>query len=61
MEKQDFYNHKKPRQLMDQLCDVMRLKHYAFRTEQIYVNCVSFPIKWTIVPSYLIITDYRKE
>ena len=29
---QEFYDHKKPRKLMDQVRDVMRLKHYAFRT-----------------------------
>jgi len=38
MKKQEFYDHKKPRKLMDQVSDVMRLKHYAFRTEQTYVS-----------------------
>jgi len=37
MEKQEFYDHQKPRKLMDQVSDVMRLKHYAFRTEQTYI------------------------
>jgi len=31
MKKQEFYDHQKPRKLMDQVSDVMRLKHYAFR------------------------------
>ena len=34
MKKQEFYNHKKPRKLLDQVRDVMRLKHYASRTEE---------------------------
>jgi len=40
MKKQEFYDHKKPRKLMDQVSDVMRLKHYAFRTEQTYVSWI---------------------
>ena len=32
MKKQEFYNYEKPQKLMDQVRDVMRLKHYAFRT-----------------------------
>ncbi|MEA3486776.1 MAG: integron integrase [Thermodesulfobacteriota bacterium] len=40
MEKQEFYNHKKPRKLLDQVRDVMRLKHYAFRTEQTYIGWI---------------------
>ena len=40
MEKQEFYDHQKPRKLMDQVSDVMRLKHYAFRTEQTYVSWI---------------------
>ena len=30
MKKQEFYNYKKPRKLLDQMRDIMRLKHYAF-------------------------------
>lgn len=40
MKKQEFYDHKKPRKLMDQVSDVMRLKHYAFRTEQTYASWI---------------------
>lgn len=40
MKKQESYDHKKPRKLMDQVSDVMRLKHYAFRTEQTYVSWI---------------------
>lgn len=40
MENQEFYNHKKPRKLLDQVRDVMRLKHYAFRTEQTYIGWI---------------------
>jgi hypothetical protein len=38
MEIQEFNNHKKPRKLPDQVRDVMRLRHYAFRTERTYVS-----------------------
>ena len=40
MKKQEFYDHQKPRKLMDQVSDVMRLKHYAFRTEQTYASWI---------------------
>ena len=40
MKKQEFYDHKKPRKLMDRVSDVMRLKHYAFRTEQTYTSWI---------------------
>ncbi|MBW2166269.1 MAG: integron integrase [Deltaproteobacteria bacterium] len=40
MKKQEFYNHKKPRKLLDQVRDVMRLKHYAFRTECTYISWI---------------------
>ncbi len=36
MKKQEIYNPNKPRKLLDQVRDVMRLKHYAYRTEIIY-------------------------
>jgi len=38
VKKQEFYDHKNPRKLMDRVSDVMRLKHYAFRTEQTYAG-----------------------
>jgi hypothetical protein len=34
MEKSSTYNQKKPRKLLDQVRDVMSLKHYAFSTER---------------------------
>ncbi len=40
MQKQEFYNHKKPRKLLDQMRDIMRLKHYAFRTECTYISWI---------------------
>jgi integron integrase len=40
MQKQELYNHKKPRKLLDQVRDVMRLKHYAFRTEHTYISWI---------------------
>ncbi|MEA1900990.1 MAG: phage integrase N-terminal SAM-like domain-containing protein, partial [Thermodesulfobacteriota bacterium] len=40
MKKQEFYNHKKPRKLLDQVRDVMRLKHYAFRAECTYISWI---------------------
>ena len=36
MKKQEIYNPNKPRKLLDQVRDVMRLKHYAYRTEITY-------------------------
>lgn len=33
MKKQGFYNHKNPRKLLDQVNDVMCMKHYSFRAE----------------------------
>ena len=36
MKKQEIYNPDKPRKLLDQVRDVMRLKHYAYRTELTY-------------------------
>jgi len=44
MKKQEIYNHKKTRKLLDQVRDVMRLKHYAFRIEgDIFgINTLSF-------------------
>ncbi len=38
MKKQGFYNQKKPRKLLDQVSDVMRVKHYSFRTELSYIS-----------------------
>jgi len=40
MKKQDIYNHKKTRKFLDQVRDVMRLKHYAFRTELTYISWI---------------------
>jgi integron integrase len=40
MKKQEFYNYKKPRKLLDQVRDIMRLKHYAFRTEHTYISWI---------------------
>ena len=40
MEKQEFNNRKKIRKLLDQVRDVMRLRHYAFRTERTYVSWI---------------------
>ncbi len=34
MKKQGFYNHKKHRKLLDQVSDVMLVKHYSLRTER---------------------------
>ena len=38
MKKQGFYNHKKPRKLLDQVSDVMRMKHYLSRAELFYIS-----------------------
>ena len=40
MKKQEFYNYKKPRKLLDQVRNIMRLKHYAFRTECTYISWI---------------------
>ena len=40
MEKSSTYNQKKPRKLLDQVRDVMRLKHYAFSTERTYTSWI---------------------
>ncbi len=40
MEKPESYNQKKPRKLLDQVRDVMRLKHYAFSTERTYTSWI---------------------
>ena len=32
--------HHQPKKLMDQIRDVMRVKHYSIRTEQAYVNWI---------------------
>ena len=37
---QELYHHNKPRKLLDQARDVMRVKHYAFRTEGTYVGWI---------------------
>lgn len=36
MKKQEIYTPRKPRKLLDQVSDIMRLKHYAYRTELTY-------------------------
>jgi len=40
MEKSPGYNPKKPRKLLDQVRDIMRLKHYAFSTERTYTSWI---------------------
>ena len=30
----------KPKKLLDQVCDVMRLKHYSLRTEEAYLGWI---------------------
>ena len=40
MKSQEFYNNKKPRKLLDQVCDVMRVKHYSVRTERTYISWI---------------------
>jgi hypothetical protein len=40
MKNQEVYRHKKPRKLLDQVCDIMRLKHYAYRTERTYTGWI---------------------
>ena len=40
MKKQETYSHKKPRKLLDQVSDVMRVKHYSIRTERSYISWI---------------------
>ena len=40
METSPRYNQKKPRKLLDQVRDIMRLKHYAFSTERTYTSWI---------------------
>ena len=40
MKNQAVYRHKKPRKLLDQVRDIMRLKHYAYRTESTYTGWI---------------------
>ena len=40
MKNQEVYRHKKPRKLLDQVRDIMRLKHYAYRTESTYTGWI---------------------
>ncbi|NQT56935.1 MAG: integron integrase [Desulfobacteraceae bacterium] len=40
MKNQEIYKHKKPRKLLDQVRDIMRLKHYAYRTERTYTGWI---------------------
>ena len=40
MKNQEIIKHKKPRKLLDQVRDVMRLKHYAYRTERTYTGWI---------------------
>ena len=30
-----------PNELLDQVCDALRLKHYSYRTEQAYVGWIT--------------------
>jgi len=43
MKNQEIYKHKKPRKLLDQVSDVMRVKHYSFRTERSYISWNRLP------------------
>ncbi|MCG2777619.1 MAG: integron integrase [Desulfobacterales bacterium] len=40
MKNQVVYRHKKPRKVLDQVRDIMRLKHYAYRTERTYTGWI---------------------
>jgi len=40
MKNQEVYKHKKPRKLLDQVRDIMRLKHYAYRTARTYTGWI---------------------
>jgi integron integrase len=40
MKKQGIHSRKKPRKLLDQLRDIMRLKHYSIRTERSYTSWI---------------------
>ena len=40
MEKSPSHNQKRPRKLLDQVRDIMRLKHYAMSTERIYTSWI---------------------
>ena len=40
MKNQGVCKHKKPRKLLDQVSDIMRLKHYAYRTERTYTGWI---------------------
>jgi hypothetical protein len=37
----DKMNAERPKKLMDQVRDVMRLKHYSRKTVQSYINCMA--------------------
>lgn len=41
---------RKEKKLLDQICDVMRLKHYSIRTERSYYDWVKRFISWFLVP-----------
>jgi len=40
MKKQGIYSHKKPRKLLNQVRDVMRVKHYSICTERSYIGWI---------------------
>jgi len=40
MKKQGCNNSNKPRKLLDQVRDVMRVKHYSVRTERTYISWI---------------------
>ena len=40
MKQQGIYSHTKPRKLLDQVGDIMRLKHYSIRTERSYASWI---------------------
>jgi len=37
---QEVYKHRKPRKLLDKVRDIMRLKHYSYRTERTYTGWI---------------------
>lgn len=38
MKNQEICKHKKPRKLLDKVSEVMRVRHYSFRTELSYIS-----------------------
>lgn len=44
MKTQEFYHPKKPRKLLYQVRNVMRLKHYFIHTERIYIDLIIYTL-----------------